>query len=166
LLRPQSETLVDVTDRDLDELSDMEDHPQNKALPDDSENTLVDEKIEVQMRIKKRETRIDRKFQRLSSEISDDDFEGSDGNGFAKVAMGISKEEEDAAANSFEKVMHDNFLEDKSEDWLTQGSQGSETTPEKEVAVDILGTPDNDKSSQSKFSKGKCRIINVDIVGT
>ena len=58
-----------------------------------------------------------------------------------------TKEEEEQAAKSFDKLIFENFAEDKSEDWL---SHGSETTPDRESEQDIFGEPDNE-------FKGKCR---------
>ena len=52
----------------------------------------------------------------------------------------ISKEEEEEAAQSFDKIIFENFAEDKSEDWLTHGS---EVTPDKDVEQDIFGAPDD-----------------------
>ena len=66
---------------------------------------------------------------------------------FVKVSTQISKKEEEEAAKSFEKIIFENFAEDKSEDWLTHGS---EATPDKEVEQDIFGEPDDVVEAERK----------------
>ena len=42
---------------------------------------------------------------------------------------------------SFDKIIFESFAEDKSEDWLTHGS---EATPDRECGQEIFGEPDNE----------------------
>merc|ERR1719361_1100656 len=69
---------------------------------------------------------------------------------FVQVSTQISEQEEEEAAKSFEKIIFENFAEDKSEDWLTHGS---EATPDKEVEQDIFGEPDQD-NVEARGQKG------------
>ena len=56
----------------------------------------------------------------------------------------LSKEDEEQAASNFDKILVDNFVEDKSEDWLTHESDPS---PEKETGSgDIFGPPEKEKT--------------------
>ena len=55
----------------------------------------------------------------------------------------LSKEDEEQAASNFDKILVDNFVEDKSEDWLTHESDPS---PEKETGSgEIFGPPEKEK---------------------
>ena len=142
------ETLFEITD--LEDLTDTENDNRDEVpeipLTSRSDKTLLAESPDcLDDKIRKREKTIDRKFDRLSMDLSDDEF-----NVEKDIQMNstqISKEEEEQAAKSFDKLIFENFAEDKSEDWL---SHGSETTPDRESEQDIFGEPDNE-------FKGKCR---------
>ena len=58
-----------------------------------------------------------------------------------EIVSNISKEEEEQASQSFDKIVFDNFAEDRSEDWWTHGS---EATPDKELGHEIFGEPDQE----------------------
>ena len=146
------ETLFDVTD--MEDLTDIEENKDD--IPDieptsRSDQTLVaDTSDNVDGKIKRREKTIDKKFNRLSMELSD--YEVSTENQVFMDVSQISKEEEEIAAQSFDKIIFENFAEDKSEDWLTQGS--AEATPDQEVQQDIFGAPDNVVAAQKGLTLG------------
>ena len=142
------ETLFEITD--LEDLTDTEETKED--IPDiqmtsRSDNTLVaDSPDNLDHKIRKREKTIERKFDRLSMDLSDTEV-SVEREMFVDVSK-ISKEEEEQAAHSFDKIVFENFAEDKSEDWLTHGS---ETTPDKEIEQDIFGEPDIEyKGGQKK----------------
>merc|ERR1719312_2076205 len=144
------ETLFEITD--LEDLTDIEETKEDIFVQQSSrsDQTLVADtspKV-VDTKIKRREKNIDRKFERLSMDLSDTEM-NVEKEMFVRVSTQISKEDEEQAARSFDKIMFDNFAEDKSEDWLTHGS---EPTPEKEVATDIFGEPDHE-ALQDKLPK-------------
>merc|ERR1712013_479037 len=144
------ETLFEITD--LEDLTDIEETKEDIFVQHSSrsDQTLVADtspKV-VDTKIKRREKNIDRKFERLSMDLSDTEM-NVEKEMFVRVSTQISKEDEEQAARSFDKIMFDNFAEDKSEDWLTHGS---EPTPEKEVATDIFGEPDHE-ALQDKLPK-------------
>jgi hypothetical protein len=145
-----SETLFDITDPEEDD-DEMEEQIISQTKTEEaicgstelSEKTLLIENNSmegtpsedvVQLRINKRQGQIDRKFERLSQEIS---FElpGINSNkeeeedAFVRVASQLSQQEEEEAATSFDRLVMDNFAEDKSEDWKLS----NEATPDMEV---------------------------------
>ena len=136
------ETLFEITD--LSDLTDAEDNKEDIFVQSQtaslSDRTLVPDSPDLENKIRRREATIERKFDRLSMELSDTEI-NVEKEMFVKVSTQISRQEEEEAASSFEAIIFDNFAEDKSEDWLTQGS---ETTPDKEVQPDIFGEPDVD----------------------
>jgi len=149
------ETLFEITD--LDDLTDIEETKEDIFLQpfSRSDQTLVPECTDspqnVESKIKRREKNIDRKFERLSMDLSDTEI-NIEKEMFVRVSTQVSKEDEEQAARSFDKIMFDNFAEDKSEDWLTHGS---EPTPEKEEATDIFGAPDNESPKENDMIKGR-----------
>jgi len=156
------ETLFEITD--LEDLTDIEETKEDIFVQQSSrsDQTLVADtspKV-VDTKIKRREKNIDRKFERLSMDLSDTEM-NVEKEMFVKVSTQISKEEEEQAARSFDKIMFDNFAEDKSEDWLTHGS---EPTPEKEVATDIFGEPDHE-ALEDKLPK-KDMVTNLTETGS
>ena len=136
------ETLFEITD--LEDLTDTENDNEDRdeipemPLTSRSDRTLVAESPDcLDDKIRRREKTIDRKFDRLSMDLSDAEV-----NVEKEIQMDssqISREEEEQAAQSFDKIIFENFAEDKSEDWLTHGS---ETTPDRECEQDIFGEPD------------------------
>ena len=134
------ETLFEITD--LEDLTDIEENKDD--IPDiqmssRSDHTLVaDSPDNLDVKIRKREKNIDKKFERISLDLSDSEM-NVEKEMFMNVSQ-ISKEEEEEAAQSFDKIIFENFAEDKSEDWLTHGS---EVTPDKDVEQDIFGAPDD-----------------------
>merc|ERR1712142_362437 len=144
------ETLFEITD--LEDLTDIEETKEDIFVQQSSrsDKTLVAETSPqiLDSKIKRREKNIDRKFDRLSMDLSDTEM-NVEKEMFVRVSTQISKEDEEQAAKSFDKIMFDNFAEDKSEDWLTHGS---DPTPEKEVATDVFGEPDRD-AVQEKLPK-------------
>lgn len=136
------ETLFEITD--LSDLTDAEDNKEDIFVQSQtaslSDRTLVPDSPDLENKIRRREATIERKFDRLSMELSDTEI-NVEKEMFVKVSTQISRQEEEEAASSFEAIIFDNFAEDKSEDWLTHGS---ETTPDKEVQPDIFGEPDVD----------------------
>ena len=143
------ETLFEITD--LEDLTDTDDTREDIFVqtPSMSDRTLVPDSPQgpgLDNKIKRREQTIDRKFDRLSMEISDTEI-NAEREMFVKVSTQISKKEEEEAAKSFEKIIFENFAEDKSEDWLTHGS---EATPDKEVEQDIFGEPDDVVEAERK----------------
>ena len=152
-MRPKSATLYDVTDPE----SDMEDNTpvnnnnntEEQKAADSSlttDKTLVPElpptqearseatvsADQVELRMKKREVSIDRRFARLSQEVM---AEAVNAEEVQRVYHQLSLEEEEgddhAAAVNFDKIVQDNFAEDKSEDWLSNedSSPGAENLP-------------------------------------
>ena len=95
------------------------------------------------MRIKKREGRIDKSFNRISSEISE--IETMQDEEYMKVSLQLSEQDEQEAETNFDKIVEDSFKEDKSEDWASNDS-----SPADEVAPQI----------KSKEQKGDTNIIN------
>ena len=132
------ETLFEITD--LEDVSDIEENKEDMndlQLTSRSDRTLVPDSPDVvDKNMRKREATIERKFDRISMDLSDAEVNVS-----KEVTSNISKEEEDQASQSFDKIIFETFAEDRSEDWLTQGS---EATPDKEVEQDIFGAPDNE----------------------
>ena len=149
------ETLFEITD--LEDLTDIEENKEDIFVqtPSLSDRTLIPDSPDLENKIKRREKTIERKFDRLSMDLSDTEI-NIEKEMFVKVSTQITKTEEDEAAKSFEKIIFDNFSEDKSEDWLTHGS---EATPDKEVEQDIFGEPDDDVVGSRK-QKGK-RVRNL-----
>ena len=149
------ETLFEITD--MEDLTDIEETKEDIFVQPTSRSdfTLVPEipesPKEIDSKIKRREKNIDRKFERLSIELSDTEM-NVEKEMFVRVSTQLSLEEEEQAAKSFDKIMFENFAEDKSEDWLTHGS---EPTPEKEVATDIFGAPDNEMHRKNLHLKGR-----------
>ena len=132
------ETLFEITD--LSDLTDPEDNKEDIFVqtPSLSDRTLVPDSPDLEKKIRRREATIERKFDRLSMELSDTEI-NVEKEMFVKVSTQISGQEEEEAATSFEAIIFDNFAEDKSEDWLTHGS---EATPDKEIQPDIFGEPE------------------------
>ena len=176
--QPVSETLFDITDPEEDEEEEedeIEDHigPMSQTRTGEeeaisggserSERTLMVEAeeaasappaaaaVDVQLRIQKRQGQIDRKFERLSQELSFELPAGVDSSNssssltgcgkqleqaeeeeeeFVRVASQLSQREEEEAAASFDQVVMDNFAEDKSEDWKLSNE---EATPDMEL---------------------------------
>lgn len=147
--RPKSATLFDITDpedgSDIEEVGAIADLKHSKLFRDPSlqdssasdktlmaeNSTYVDSAFvasdraeEVELRIKKREGKIERKFDRLSLELSEAECDQADT--FVKVSQEITAKEEEEAANSFDRLVEDNFMEDKSEDWLSNDSSPDE----------------------------------------
>ena len=148
--RPKSETLFDITDpedgSDIEEVGAIADLKHSKLFRDPSlqdssasdktlmaeNSTFVDSAFvassdraeEIELRIKKREGMIERKFDRLSLELSEAECDQADT--FVKVSQKITAKEEEEAANSFDRLVEDNFMEDKSEDWLSNDSSPDE----------------------------------------
>ena len=148
------ETLFEITD--LSDLTDAEDNKEDifvqTETPSVSDRTLVPDSPDLENKIRRREATIERKFDRLSLELSDTEI-SAEKEMFVKVSTQISRQEEEEAASSFEAIIFDNFAEDKSEDWLTQGSHGSEATPDKEIQPDIFGEPEVERV-ESKQLRG------------
>ena len=142
------ETLFEITD--LEDLTDTEndnrDEMPEMPLTSRSDRTLVAESPDcLDDKIRRREKTIDRKFDRLSMDLSDAEVNLE--KEIQMDASQLSREEEEQAAQSFDKIIFENFAEDQSEDWLTHGS---ETTPDREVEQDIFGEPDNDFKGKAK----------------
>ena len=160
--RPVSETLFDMTDPEEEE-DDLEEHiaqesPSRtgeavRAGSGGSERTLLLEaesmdgtvsKAVVQMRIQKRQGQIDRKFERLSLEVSfetagssslDRHYEkGEEDEAYVQIAAQLSHRDEEEAATSFDQLVLDNFAEDKSEDWKLS----NEATPDMEATPEAI----------------------------
>ena len=134
------ETLFEITD--LEDLTDIEENKDDMQddlpLTSRSDKTLVPDSPDViDHNIKKREASIARKFERLSMDLSDTEVTVE-----KEITCNISKEEEEQASQSFDKIVFDNFAEDRSEDWLTHGS---EATPDKELGQEIFGEPEEFK---------------------
>ena len=148
----KSETLFDITD--LDDLSDVEEDMKDNVFMSYSDRTLVPERtmtqeedssphfIETKIRI--REEKIHEKFEKMSMSMSDPE-NTAEGEEFCQLSTSVlSKEDEEQAASNFDKILVDNFVEDKSEDWLTHESDPS---PEKETGSgDIFGPPEKEKT--------------------
>ena len=135
------ETLFEITDMEdlTDTENDREDIPE-MPLTSRSDRTLVADSPDcLDDKIRRREKTIDRKFDRLSMDLSD--AEVNVGKEIQMDSSQISREEEEQAAQSFDKIIFESFAEDKSEDWLTHGS---DHTPDKECEQDIFGEPDNE----------------------
>ena len=79
-----------------------------------SDQTLVPDTLDspqlVASKIKRREKNIDTKFERLSMDLSDTEM-NVEKEMFVRVSTQISKEEEEQAARSFDKIMFDNFAD-------------------------------------------------------
>ena len=71
------------------------------------------------MKLRNREGIIDHKFERLSAEISSEEFAAAEYN---LVSLQLSQEDQEEAVEHFDKLIQDNFLEDKSEDWSSNES--------------------------------------------
>ena len=141
------ETLFEITD--LEDLTDIEENKE-EDIPDiqntsRSDHTMVPEDS-LDNKISRRKATIERKFERLSMDLSDTEVNVEK----EMFVEKISKEEEEQATQSFNRIIFENFAEDKSEDWLTHGS---EATPDKDIAQDIFGAPDDD-SQLPKIGKG------------
>ena len=156
--RPKSATLFDITDpedgSDIEETTMNPDLKLNKLLREASlqdssasdktllaeSSTPVDEAVlispgraeEVELRIKKREGKIDRKFDRLSLELSEAECDQADH--FVKVSKELTAQEEEDASTSFDRLVEDNFMEDKSEDWLSNDSSPADDEPIYEIS--------------------------------
>lgn len=143
--RNKCETLFDITDPEEDG-SDLEETNDDRKETAESERTLVPETAapadNVEMRIKKREGRIDKSFNRISSEISE--IETMQDEEYMKVSLQLSEQDEQEAETNFDKIVEDSFKEDKSEDWASNDS-----SPADEVAPQI----------KSKEQKGDTNII-------
>ena len=151
----KSETLFDITD--LDDLSDVEEDmiQKDNVFMSYSDRTLVPDRtmtqeedssphiIETKIRI--REDKIDEKFEKMSMSMSDPENTATEGEEFCQLSTSVlSKEDEEQAASNFDKILVDNFVEDKSEDWLTHESDPS---PEKETGSgEIFGSPEKEKA--------------------
>merc|ERR1712218_616296 len=98
--------------------------------------------IETKIRI--REDKIHEKFEKMSMSMSDPE-NTAEGEEFCQLSTSVlSKEDEEQAASNFDKILVDNFVEDKSEDWLTHESDPS---PEKETGSgEIFGPPEKEKA--------------------
>lgn len=162
--RLKSETLFDITD--LDDLTDIEENIMQKdaaiSFTSYSEKTLIEERqfeqdedcsprlVESKLRI--REEKIDEKFERMSMSMSEGDTH-EEGDEFGRLSTSVlSKEDEEQAASNFDKIIFDNYVEDKSEDWLTHESNPS---PEKEMGSgEIFGAPDKEETNANQ---GKSR---------
>ena len=134
------ETLFEITD--LEDLTDIEENKE-EDIPElqntsRSDHTMVAEDSLDNKIIRRRDT-IERKFDRLSMDLSDTEI-NVEKEMFVEASK-ISREEEEQATQSFNRIIFENFAEDKSEDWLTHGS---EATPDKDIEQDIFGAPDND----------------------
>ena len=150
----KSETLFDITD--LDDLSDVEEDmiQKDNVFMSYSDRTLVPDRtmtqeedssphiIETKIRI--REDKIHEKFEKMSMSMSDPE-NTAEGEEFCQLSTSVlSKEDEEQAASNFDKILVDNFVEDKSEDWLTHESDPS---PEKETGSgEIFGPPEKEKA--------------------
>ncbi len=172
--RPISETLFDITDPEEDD-EDLED---NIALVsrtgtegdviggrEQSEGTLLFEDSTmkenssegaVQLRIQKRQSQIDQKFQRLSQEMSFELARGSsidkpedEEDAFVRVVSQLSQREEDEAAVNFDQLVIDSFAEDKSEDWRLS----SEVTPDMEAIPEAIF------GAVERTAQGEIRIL-------
>ena len=143
------ETLFEITD--LEDLTDTDENREDIFVqtPSVSDRTLLPDSPQLEHKIKRREQTIERKFDRLSMDLSDTEM-NVEKEMFVQVSTQISEQEEEEAAKSFEKIIFENFAEDKSEDWLTHGS---EATPDKEVEQDIFGEPDQD-NVEARGQKG------------
>ena len=145
----KSETLFDITD--LDDLSDVEEDIKDNVFLSHSDQTLVPDRTQdehstphiVETKIKIREDKIHEKFEKMSMSMSDPE-NTAEGEEFCQLSTSVlSKEDEEQAASNFDKILVDNFVEDKSEDWLTHESDPS---PEKETGSgEIFGPPEKDK---------------------
>ena len=179
--RLKSETLFDITDledlrTDLEDLSDIEENVIQidavLSFPTYSDRTLVQERPFdqdedssprlVESKIRMREVKIEEKFERMSMSISDTETK-EDGEEFGRLSTSaLSKEDEEEAASNFDKIIFDNYVEDKSEDWLTHESDPS---PEKDQeSGEIFGAPEKEHTS-AKQGKQK-RILNTHLVLT
>ena len=103
------ETLFEITD--LEDLTDIEENKEDIFLQTSSrsDKTLVPDSPDSKIIL--RQKNIEKKFERLSMEMSDTEI-----NIEKEMFVKVSKEEEDQATESFEKIVFDNFAEDKSED--------------------------------------------------
>ena len=165
--RLKSETLFDITDledlrTDLDDLSDIEENVIQKdvvlSLPTYSDRTLVQERPFdqdddssprlVESKIRMREVKIEQKFERMSMSISDTETK-EDGEEFGRLSTSaLSKEDEEEAASNFDKIIFDNYVEDKSEDWQTHESDPS---PEKDQeSGEIFGAPEKEHTNANQ----------------
>merc|ERR1719447_2215460 len=154
----KSETLFDITD--LDDLSDVEEDmiQKDNVFMSYSDRTLVPDRtmtqeedssphvIETKIRI--REDKIHEKFEKMSMSMSDPE-NTAEGEEFCQLSTSVlSKEDEEQAASNFDKILVDNFVEDKSEDWLTHESDPS---PEKETGSgEIFGPPEKEKGTSDE----------------
>ena len=147
--KEKSETLFNITD--LDDLTDVEESTMHKdgfvSLTSYSDHTLVAEQDDVSPRyveakIKLREEKIEEKFERMSISMSEADKTDVGEEEFERLSTSIiSHEEEEQAALSFDQIIFDNYAEDKSEDWLTHGSDPS---PEKDLPDNIFDLHDRE----------------------
>jgi hypothetical protein len=155
----KSETLFDITD--LDDLTDIEENMQKDSvvsLTPYSDRTLVAEQPLnpeedlsprlVESKIKMREEKIEQKFERMSMSMSDTET-NDEGEEFCRLSTSVlSKEDEEQAGSNFDKIIFDNYVEDKSEDWLTHESDPS---PEKETGSgEIFGAPEKEPTNANK----------------
>ena len=108
------ETLFEITD--LEDLTDIEENKEDIFVQQSSrsDQTLVPDTLDspqlVDSKIKRREKNIDRKFERLSMDLSDTEMD-VEKEMLVRVSTQISKEEEEQAARSFDKIMFDNFAD-------------------------------------------------------
>jgi hypothetical protein len=119
----------------------------------------------VQLRIQKRQHQIDEKFKRISQEITlesvcSSSLDSCNGNEqeeeFHRVAAQLTDGEEEAALLTFDQLVLDTFLEDKSEDWKIS----NEVTPDIE-ATDILF---DEVNALEQGEREFCRIFNIQVV--
>ena len=122
-----------------------------EAKQEEREAEQEDEEKEeevVELRMKKREGTIDRKFARLSQELGEEELDAE----YTRVSLQLSQTEEETADQSFDRIVSDTFREDRSEDW-----DSNDSSPEIEVNpvdtstdVDARASVDVEASADSR----------------
>ena len=85
----------------------------------DVDNKPAETQATVEVNLRNREGKIDHKFERLSAEISEQEFDAAEYN---RVSLQLSQQDQEDAAQDFDQLIQDIFLDDKSEDWLSNDS--------------------------------------------
>ncbi|XP_023322578.1 uncharacterized protein LOC111696970 isoform X15 [Eurytemora carolleeae] len=93
-------------------------NPTGDSIKDVCEDISKDQ-TSADVKLRNREGIIDHKFERLSAEISSEEFAAAEYN---LVSLQLSQEDQEEAVEHFDKLIQDNFLEDKSEDWSSNES--------------------------------------------
>ena len=86
------------------------------SLEEQNQMIIAEHSEKIEMRIKKREENINRRFARMSRDLTENPEE------FAAISQRLTSEDEDTANNSFQDILVDNFTEDRSEEWISNES--------------------------------------------